>query len=212
MKRIKRKVYFLLTFAIILVNLTGTPGFAVNNNDNMIHPDSQIKHINLNTINEDKIYIQDQSDYDDSKNQPYGPIFEYYWKITSKTIYNTKFGAWRDGPTGFGPGSLSINESQTINRNFTASISGEYPVGLGTIGASLGVDIGKTKSYGTSYTINLASGERKTIMFRPKINVYRIVQTRYKVNMYTGEMTPIDTKIAYVDVFNNWDYSWRYGY
>lgn len=83
---------------------------------------------------------------------------------------------------------------------------------LGAIGASLGVDIGKSKKYETSYRINLKENEIKTIIFRPKIDVYKVVQTKYKINMLSGKMTPIREEVAYVDVFNNWDYSWRNGY
>lgn len=205
----KKKVYCLLVFTIILTNLIGTSALAVSNN-NDIHPDSPIHHINLDTTNEEKVYVQDNDSNDQSSYRV--PIYEYHWKITSKSVYRRKFGSWREGPSGKGPGDLSINESNTINRNFTASISGKYPIGVGAIGSSLGVDIGKSDTYGTSYRINLKENEIKTIIFRPKINVYKVVQTKYKINMLSGKMTPIREEVAYVDVFNNWDYSWRNGY
>ncbi|WP_312668413.1 hypothetical protein [Tissierella praeacuta] len=208
MNALKRalSVFLALTvFVSIPIN-----SYAVKNNIDTIHPDSDINHINLNVDDETKVYTQDYSD--DSNIKPYGPIIEYVWEITSKEIYRKTFGEWRDGPTGEGPGSVSINDSNIIDRNFTATINGEYPMGTGKIGLSLGVDIGKSKSYGTEYTITLDKDEIKTITFRPKINVYKVVQTYYKVNSYTGEKTALDKKTAYVDVFNNWDYSWRYGY
>lgn len=139
--------------------------------------------------------------------------YSTYWKITSNTVDRTYFGSWRTGPTGLGPGTLSINESTTLNRSFTASItSGKAQVGNSTIGAQLGVTIGKSVSHGTNYSITLNSGERKTIIYRPKITVHKIVQTKYRVNNYTGKTQVLDKQNVYVETFNSWDYSWRNGY
>lgn len=211
MKNIQKKSCFILIFTLIFAMLNGVSSLALSND--IVHPDSEINQINLSIDEKENIHVNSEEKFNSSEVSPMdGPTFEYYWSITSKTLYRTKFGEWRVGPTGFGPGSLSINDSQTINRNFTASISGQYPMGIGTIGSSLGVIIGRSSSYGTSYTITLASGERKTIIFRPKVNVYRVVQTRYRLNTVTNERVVMETQTAYVDVFNNWDYSWRHGY
>jgi len=125
-------------------------------------------------------------------------LYEYAWKITGKIVDRTEFGDWRVGPTGLGPGSLNINQSTTLNRSFTNSISGCYPIGVSTIAASLGTTIGVAKTYGTSYTITLRDGERKTIIFRPKIKVWKITQTyyQYPVGMI-GDPVALDTKVAY---------------
>lgn len=167
-------------------------------------------NIGLNVAEEEKTLVQDEFKSDFIK--PTGPVYEYYWAILNKSVDSNKFGAWRDGPTGRGPGDLSINQGTNLNRSFTASITGSYPVGIGAIEINLGVNIGTSKTYGTNYKIYVKSGERKTIKYRPKIKVYKVTQAYYRMNSLTGELTVMDTKEAYVDVFNDWDYDWRYGY
>ncbi|MGB4658073.1 MAG: hypothetical protein WBI07_02695 [Mobilitalea sp.] len=140
-------------------------------------------------------------------------LYEYIWQVTSTTANPITYGTWADGPTGLGPGNLDINESSTISREYTNSITGEYTIGKSKIAASLGTTIGIDKTYGTSYSITLADGERKTIKFRPKLRVYKVISTyyRYPVGL-PGEKVAIDTETCYVTTFVDWDYSWRYGY
>ncbi len=140
------------------------------------------------------------------------PIYSYYWEITSNTPHQLKFGAWRTGPTGRGPATLSITNQTGYNRSFTATISGEYPIGLSLIGVELGVVIGQYQEYATSYSIEIPAGERRTITFRPKIQVHKIVQTYFRYNNYTGTKEAMDTKTAYVDTFIDWDYDWHPDY
>lgn len=166
----------------------------------------------INSANENVILSLNEQTEDGKIDAKYLEQHSYKWEITSKTISSYSYGGWRVGPTGYGPGSISINESSNLNRSFTATISGSFPIGTQPIGASIGVTIGKSYSYGTSYTVPLASGERKTIIYRPKIKTYKIVQTYYRINNYTGKKEAIKTATAYVDAFQSWDYNWRYGY
>lgn len=139
--------------------------------------------------------------------------YNTYWKITSSSYSHSYFGEWRTGPTGRGPGTLNINESTNLNRNFTANISsGKVQVGNSTIGAQLGVSIGKSISYGTSYSITLGNNERKTIIYRPKVAVHKVTQTKYRTNNYTGKTEKLATETVTVDTFSSWDYDWRNGY
>jgi len=140
-------------------------------------------------------------------------LYEYIWQVTSKTGNPITYGTWTDGPTGLGPADLDINESETISREYTNSITGEYTIGKSKIAASLGTTIGIAKTYGTSYSIQLADGVRKTIIFRPKLKVYKVISTyyRYPVGL-PGEKVAIATETCYVTTFVNWDYSWRCGY
>lgn len=81
------------------------------------------------------------------------------------------------------------------------------------IGSSLGVTIGESRSYGTSYSITLSKGERKTIIVRPKIKTYKVLSSYYRFPVgTTGSRERIKSETAYVDVFDGWDYSWRSGY
>ncbi|WP_155812751.1 hypothetical protein [Oribacterium sp. oral taxon 078] len=139
--------------------------------------------------------------------------YTYSWRVISKSVSGYSFGNWRKGPTGRGPGSLSINEGSTLNRNFTNTISGAYSWGEGNIGLSLGVSIGKSETHGTSYTIQLNKGQIKTILLRPKIKIYRVVTGYYKLPVNAaGRAKLIKKETSYVRVFNGWDYSWKSGY
>ncbi|ENY8332336.1 TPA: hypothetical protein ACKONR_000406 [Clostridioides difficile] len=125
------------------------------------------------------------------------------WTIHSKTkVPGTYYGAWRNGPSGKGPATLSINNSSSINRSFTNTVSGSYPVGEGSLSTSLGVTIGKVKTYGTSYSIPIKANEKRMIIFRPRYTKYKVEQWYYAKGSFTGK-----TATAYVSVFSDWDYS-----
>lgn len=139
-------------------------------------------------------------------------ILQTYWKITDKSFDRQEFGSWREGPSGEGPCTLDINDSINLNKTFTASISGSFPYGAGSIGSVLGITIGKSRIYGVKYSIPVDKAKRKTIIYRPKINVYKVTQTQYRANNITGETKKIKTAVAYVRKFAAWDYSWVWGY
>ncbi|WP_053217692.1 hypothetical protein [Virgibacillus senegalensis] len=140
-------------------------------------------------------------------------LYEYKWVVTSTSVVSNSFGSWRVGPTGHSPGTLSVNESTTLNRSYTNTISGNYSIGKSAIGSSLGVTIGKSQTHGTSYTISLSTGQTKTIIVRPKIKRYKVISTYYRYPVgTTGSRKAIKTETAYVNTFNGWDYNWRYGY
>lgn len=195
----------------ILMVLVLTMSFsAISFADNQPHPDSPVHKINLKT---DMNVVESDYQINGNRIEPKATFgYRLRWEIADKSKYRTKYGEWRDGPTGRGPGTLSINDSHSINRSYTASISGDYPVGEGTIGASLGVQIGESETYGTSYSVKLDDDERKTIEFRPKVQVYKVTQNFVQIDTYTGEKTVLSTDYAYVDVFHSWDYDWREGY
>ncbi|MBC1435722.1 hypothetical protein HB848_10255 [Listeria rocourtiae] len=133
----------------------------------------------------------------------YGPTNITY-KITSKTVHHYGYGAWRNGPSGKGPATLSLTNSKSVNSSFTASISGDYPIGAATIGSSLGVTIGKSKSYGTSYSITIPKGKKRQIIFRSRYKV-----TYVKQRLYANGIASNTYKTAKVTSFVNWDYSWK---
>lgn len=124
------------------------------------------------------------------------------WKIHSKKLVSTNYGGWRNGPSGTGPATLGINKGSIANLSYTNTISGTYPIGVASIGSSLGVTIGKSKTYSSSYSISIAKGQRKMIIFRPRYKTYQVVQRYYAKGSFTGK-----TATATVKVFDNWDFS-----
>ena len=140
-------------------------------------------------------------------------LYEYGWEVASKTVYDDSFGSWRTGPSGKGPATVSINQSSSLNRSFTNTISGNYTIGKLAIGNSLGVTIGESETYGTSYAINIPDNSIRTIIYRPKIRTYKVISKYYRYPSGTyGTKTAIKSETSYVDAFVNWDYSYRLGY
>lgn len=140
-------------------------------------------------------------------------LYEYGWEVTSKTAVEDSFGSWRTGPSGRGPATLGINQSDSLNRSFTNTISGSYTIGKTTIGDSLGITIGTSKTYGTSYAINIPDNSIRTIIYRPKVRTYKVISKyyRYPSGVY-GTKTAIKSETAYVDSFLSWDYTYKLGY
>lgn len=172
-----------------------------------IHPDSKVPYITVKTFGSDEIFIPDTN-----RVTTRSGLYTYGWKIKSTEKDTRGYGVWREGPTGRGPCTLNINEGTAINREFTVTIDGNYDIGKAAIGAALGVTIGKTDTYGNSYSIDVGPGDRKTIKFRPKYQTYKVVSEYVKMNNTNGSCTVLDTQTAYVDEFVNWDYDWKYGY
>ncbi|MBC1490714.1 hypothetical protein HB825_11815 [Listeria booriae] len=133
----------------------------------------------------------------------YGPTNITY-KITSKTIDHYGYGVWRAGPSGKGAATLTFSNSSGSDRSFTASISGDYPIGAATIGSSVGVTIGKSKAYSASYSITIPKGKKQQIIFRSRYKVINVKQ-----RMYANGMATNTYKTAKVTAFVNWDYSWK---
>lgn len=133
------------------------------------------------------------------------------WKVISvDKNYSTGYeSTWRSGPEGKGPGSLSINESTSINRSFTTSITaGTGKPGVSTLSAAIGVTIGSSETHGTSYTITLKSGESKQIIFRAVYRIYR-VYSEYRSYDQQDNYEVKDTDYTNVAVFDHWAYDWR---
>lgn len=127
-----------------------------------------------------------------------------WWKIESKTSGGLSNGGWRKGPSGKGKATLTATNSNTTSRSVTSTISGDYPIGKGKIGASLGVTIGESKTYGVSYSRVIPQGKREQIIYRP---VYKV--TKVKQRLYVAGTKSSTTKTATVKTFSHWDYSYK---
>ena len=105
------------------------------------HKNSEVKHVNL---------LSDKTEYGiQLQTDGY-----YYWKVDSKTNQGTTYGSWRLGPQGAGPGTVSVNKTDTV----TNTSSGSY-TSVGDISASLGATIGKSQSYSAQYSLPVPSGK-----------------------------------------------------
>lgn len=138
-------------------------------------------------------------------------LYQYFWRVASKSKDGSGFDNWRLGPSGRGPATLNIKEASNLNIEYTTTISGDYTMGKANIGAAIGIKIGESKSYGTSYSIPIAAGEEKTIIYRPKYIKYKIDTEYVRVSNTTGEEKVLDKEESYVKVFSSWDYNWEYG-
>jgi len=95
--------------------------------------------------------------------------------------------------------------------SFTATVNGSYTNG-GTIGASLGVTLGKSKSYslGSGCSVSVPKGEHYLIKYRPIYYKYKVVETEYLEGYILGygwHRIEVATKTCYVNVFDHWDFT-----
>lgn len=129
----------------------------------------------------------------------------YFWRVTNKSVIGYPYGAWRNGPSGRGPATLSLTNSRGYNTSVTNTISGSY-TSVSTISASLGITIGLTKTYGVTYSVSVPKGSTYQIKYRPQFKRYKVVETQYyRIDGYTRQ---VGQKISYVDVFYSWNYTW----
>lgn len=131
----------------------------------------------------------------------------YFWKVTSKTVTGYPYGNWRRGPSGRGPGTIAINNSKGYDRRVTNTITGSY-TNVNSIAVALGVTIGEAEKRSISYSLKVPSGKRYQILYRPQFKKYKVVETRFlRIDGSTSKTS--ETKTSYVNVFSNWDFSWR---
>lgn len=131
----------------------------------------------------------------------------YFWKVTSKKVTGYPYGNWRRGPSGRGPGTIAINNSKGYNRSVANTITGSY-TNVKSIAVALGVTIGESEKRSISYSLKVPSGKRYQILYRPQFKKYKVVETRFlRVDGSTSKTS--ETKTSYVNVFSNWDFSWK---
>jgi len=197
----KKIISILLTILCLFSSFTTSLAFGSSSD---VHPDSDVN----------SVIIGDFSMDTDTINGSSRSLYTYAWRVKSTSVHSSNnVGSWRTGPTGLGPGTLNINNSTSLNKSFTTSISGSYDIGTAKIGAALGVSIGKTNTYGTSYSLTLPNNQRRTIIYRPKYTRYKVVSEYVRMSNVAGVSSSVlKTQTAYVDAFVNWDYSWRAGY
>ncbi|WP_100486530.1 hypothetical protein [Sporolactobacillus pectinivorans] len=200
-----KKVFFISTLLAIFLIATSsvTEAYASGSVDYEKAP--------LVNLNNDGNFYRPVDENSSSHFSPQIIVYYYEWKITGKKYTATHYSGWRAGPSGDGPATLTLSDSTSVDRGFTNTISGQYPVGAGTIAASLGVTLNVTKTYGTSYSIYIPNKVHRQIIFRSVYNVYTVTQREYMVLGGTGAApVPMNNyKTATVNVFSHWDYSWR---
>jgi len=154
------------------------------------HKDSEVRHVNM---------MPDKTEYEI---QPQTDGY-YYWAVESKTNQGTVYGSWRLGPQGAGPGTVTVNKTDTV----TNTISGSY-TSVGDISASLGVSIGKSQSYSVQYSLPVPTGKTYQIKYRPLFTKYKVVQRQYyKIDGYSSPTS--NTKTCYVEAFYDWGFSYN---
>lgn len=130
-----------------------------------------------------------------------------FWEY-EKTPIGADYGDWRDGPSGKGPGTITLSKDVSYTESFSGSIGGSTT----NMNATLGFDVGVSRSHGSSYSITPPSGVVYTIIFRAKLMNYNVKQTQIRLNIATGERTVLDVRYAVVGKFIDWEYDYRVGH
>lgn len=170
----KKLILFFMSLVLIVIIVFYSPSellakntSAYSKNSNIINGDMQLSEV---SSSEFKISDEIQSDG------------HYYWRVTSKSIVGYPYGKWRKGPSGKGPATISLTNSKGYNFNVTNTISGSY-TSVGAIAGSLGIAIGKSKTYSASYSVKVPKKKKYQIIYRPQFKRYKIVQTQfYKID------------------------------
>ena len=134
----------------------------------------------------------------------YSSAVPTYWEVVSKTLTGIVYGTWRDGPSGYGPATLSFNDSTFVDRSVTNTISGSYP-GLASIQNSLNITIGVSNAPNISYSLQIPADKHEQILYRPCYNVYKIAEQQFFKGLPYGP-----TATSTVDAFNRWNYNFQY--
>lgn len=139
-------------------------------------------------------------------------LYSVFWRLKSCTKVGTVNRSYRNGPSGYGPATLTLSKSTTTTTSRTVenTITGEYTWGIKNISASTGHSFGKSEEQGISYSIKVPAGAHRMIIFRPVMRKYKIITE--KVKMPTsgyGKTTILKTETAYGYIFDHWDYNWK---
>lgn len=182
----KRMISFLTVIVLSVMAIVPVNVMAAE----YLHKDSEVKNVDLSS-DSSEYGIQPQTDG------------YYYWAVESKTSQGTTYGSWRLGPQGAGPGTVTVNKTDTV----TNTISGSY-TSVGDISASLGATIGKSQSYSVQYSLPVPSGKTYQIKYRPLFTKYKVVQRQYyRIDGYSSSTN--NTKTCYVEVFYDWGFSYN---
>ncbi len=146
--------------------------------------------------------VKEQQNYKDTLSIP----ILYGWKIVSISSSGDGYGAWRLGPSGRGPGQITLSDSNSSSIGYSATISGSIKTPTDEIGSSVGVSINVSKSHSVSYTVNLTSNKMIQVEYRPHYKIEKVTQREYLISPTT--LATSNTAVAYVNVFENWQYSY----
>lgn len=141
-----KKMISILTVAIMGIVILLPVNVMAAENPNQ---ENEIRNVEL-SVDGDEYGIEPQTDG------------YYYWEIESKTNQGTVYGAWKLGLEGDGPGTITLDKTDTV----TNTITGSY-TSASVIGASLGVTIGKSQSHAVHYSLPVPAGKTYQIKYRP---------------------------------------------
>lgn len=144
------------------------------------------------------------------------PVYacSYKWETYgSKTYMGLSYGAYKNGPSITGTGTLSAENSIGRSKSISWTYSGTKKVSNSSFTAGLGYTIGSNYSKGISYSIKGEKGKTKQIRYRPTYKKYKVNQREYKscsgggstTKTYTGKKTT-----GYALKPDSWNFSWRY--
>lgn len=91
-----KKISFLMAI-VLIISILPVNAMAAE----ISHEDSEVRKLNL-SVDQNEYEIEPQTDG------------YYYWAVESKTNQGTVYGSWRLGPQGDGPGTISVNKTDTV--------------------------------------------------------------------------------------------------
>lgn len=126
------------------------------------------------------------------------------WKIYSKTQLSNSYGTWKDGPSGWGPGTLTLSNGYSV----THSYSGTLVVSKSSVEASVGYAISGSYTYTASYSVNPPCGEKWKITFREVYKNHKVTQRKYE-HIDGQDYWLNEYAYVYTKGFLTWDYDYK---
>jgi hypothetical protein len=130
--------------------------------------------------------------------------YYYAWKIYSKAKLSDVYGPWWNGPSGWGPGNITLSDGKSVSNSYTGTLK----VSKSKVDASVGFNISTTYSRTTSYSVPVPSGKEYTIIYRRRYDKWKVVQRQYMHVDHTNKWTNNYATI-YPKKFDFFSYDWK---
>jgi len=114
------------------------------------------------------------------------------WNIVTNQGYQgLSYGAWVDGVSGPGPGTVSLSKTVSISNTYSGTLTAK----VDDITAAVGFSIATSNSTTASYSISVPSGKKYKIRYRPVYQKYKATQYTYSTDV--GSSVLLSTDVIY---------------
>lgn len=111
--------------------------------------------------------------------------------VTNQGYQGLSYGAWVDGVSGPGPGTLTLSKTVSVSNTYSGTLTAK----VDDITAAVGFSISATNSTTASYSIKVPNGKKYKIRYRPVYQMYKATQYTYSTDV--GSSVLLSTDVIY---------------